>query len=166
MSHIPIGLPFARTEVLADGVAVVTIGGSWKLNQELPTIVIKGDRAKVVAEGLVDFDSSLPAWLYANFKNIRQLDLSTLPIRLQSLVQMAEKASSEDAKSDHAGLLETFGNWGVESGGSWGRAFEHIGHTALGFLRMLVGRAKVNWGDFTLQLQTAGVDALPIEWPS
>ena len=27
---------------------------------------------------------------------------------------------------------------------------------------MLVGRAKVNWSDFTLQLQTAGVDALPI----
>ena len=162
MSHAPTGLPFARTEVLADGTALVTIGGAWELNQPLPPIVIKGDRAKVVAEGLTDFDASLPAWLYANFKNIRQLDISTLPVRLQSLVQMAEKASSDHAQSDHAGLLETFGNWGVESGGSWARAFEHIGHTALGFLKMLVGRAKVNWGDFKLQLQTSGVDALPI----
>ncbi|PAZ04315.1 MAG: hypothetical protein CAK86_05660 [Opitutia bacterium AMD-G1] len=162
MSHAPTGLPFARTEVLADGTALVTIGGAWELNQPLPSIVIKGDRAKVVAEGLTDFDSSLPAWLYDNFKNIRQLDISTLPVRLQSLVQMAEKASSDHAQSDHAGLLETFGSWGVESGGSWARAFDHIGHTALGFLKMLVGRAKVNWGDFKLQLQTSGVDALPI----
>ena len=81
MSHAPTGLPFARTEVLADGTALVTIGGAWELNQPLPPIVIKGDRAKVVAEGLTDFDSSLPAWLYANFKNIRQLDISTLPAR-------------------------------------------------------------------------------------
>ena len=162
MSHAPTGLPFARTEVLADGTALVTIGGTWNLDQALPAIVVKGDRAKVVADGLGDFDSSLPAWLYAHFKNVRQLDLSTLPVRLQSLVQMAEKASSAQAESDRSGFLETFGNWGVESGSSWGRAFEHVGHTALGFLKMLVGRAKVNWSDFTLQLQTAGVDALPI----
>ena len=162
MSHAPTGLPFARTEVLADGTALVTVGGSWKLDLPLPEIQIKGDRAKVVADGLIDFDSSLPAWLYAHFRNIRQLDISTLPARLQSLVQMAEKTSSEHAKSDQAGFLETFGNWGIESGGSWGRALEHIGHTAVGFLKMIVGRARVNWGDFTLQLQTAGVDALPI----
>ena len=162
MSHDPIGSPFARTEVLADGTALVTVGGAWNLDQPLPAIIVKGDRAKVVAEGLGDFDSSLPAWLYANFKNIRQLDITTLPPRLQSLVRMAEKASTEQIGTEQAGLLETFGTWGVESGGSWGRALEHIGHTALGFLRMLVGRAKVNWSDFTLQLQTAGVDALPI----
>jgi phospholipid/cholesterol/gamma-HCH transport system permease protein len=162
MSHAPTGSPFARTEVLADGTALVTVGGSWNLDQPLPCIVIKGDRVKVVAEDLGDFDSSLPAWLYGHFKNIRQLDISALPARLQSLVHMAEKASSELGGSVHPGFLETFGTWGVESGGSWGRAFEHIGHTALGFLRMLIGRAKVNWSDFTLQLQTAGVDALPI----
>lgn len=162
MSHAPTGLPFARTEVLADGSALVTIGGSWKLGLPLPAIVIKGDRAKVVTERLEDFDSSLPAWLYAHFKNVRQLDISALPVRLQSLVNMAEKASTEHTRPEHAGLLETFGSWGVESGGSWGRAFAHIGHTAVGFLKMLAGRAKVNWADFTLQLQTAGVDALPI----
>jgi hypothetical protein len=83
MSQVPTGLPFARTEVQADATVVVTIGGSWKLDQTLPAIIIKGDRAKVVAEGLVDFDSSLPAWLYAHFKNVRQLDISTLPLRLQ-----------------------------------------------------------------------------------
>ena len=162
MSQAPTGSPFARTEVLADGTALVTIGGSWTLDQPLPAIVTKGDRVRVVTEGLADFDSSLPAWLYANFKNVRQLDLSPLPPRLQSLVQIAEKTSSEQAVPEQTSFLEKFGNWGVESSSSWGRAFEHIGDTASGFLRMLVGRAKVNWGDFTLQLQTAGVDALPI----
>ena len=162
MSHAPTGLPFARTDVLADGTAVVTIGGAWKLDSALPEIVVKGDRVKVVAEELTDFDSSLPAWLYAHFKNIRQLDLTALPARLQSLVQMAEKATYTDTHAHDTGFLEHFGTWGVESGSSWGRALEHIGHTTLGFLRMLVGRAKVNWADFKLELQTAGVDALPI----
>jgi phospholipid/cholesterol/gamma-HCH transport system permease protein len=162
MSHAPTGLPFARTDVLADGTAVVTIGGAWNLDSALPEIVVKGDRVKVVAEELTDFDSSLPAWLYAHFKNIRQLDLTALPARLQSLVQMAEKATYTDTHAHDTGFLEHFGTWGVESGSSWGRALEHIGHTTLGFLRMLVGRAKVNWADFKLELQTAGVDALPI----
>lgn len=162
MSHAATGLPFARTEVLADGSALVTVGGSWNVELGLPVIVVKGDRAKVVADALGDFDSSLPAWLYANFRNIRQLDLTALPVRLQSLVKMAEKASSEPVEAEQGGVLEQFGGWGVESGHSWGRAFEHMGHTTIGFLKLLVGRAKVSWSDFTLQLQTAGVDALPI----
>jgi len=162
MSHAPTGLPFARTEVLVDGCVLVTIGGAWNLDQALPDITIKGDRVRVVAEGLEEFDSSLPAWLYAHFRNIRHLDLTALPARLQSLVQMAEKSSAGSGDSEHPGFLEQFGTWGVESGSSWGRAFEHIGHTARGFLRMMVGRAKVNWADFSLELQTSGVDALPI----
>ena len=162
MSQPPSGSPFARTEVRADGLAVVTVGGDWNLDDTLPSVVIRGDRVKVIAEGLGDFDSSLPAWLHAHGKNIRDLDLSDLPARLQSLVRMAEKAAFQDNDDEKLGLLEQFGTWGVESGSSWARAFEHIGHTALGFARMLVGRAKVNWADFSLQLQTAGVDALPI----
>ncbi len=162
MSHAPTGSPYARTEVLADGSALVTVGGSWKLDDTLPDVVVKGDRVRIVAADLTDFDSSLPAWLYAHFRNVRQLDLAALPPRLQSLVQMAEKATFTDAHAQDTGFLEQFGTWGVESSSSWGRAFEHIGHTAVGFLRLAVGRAKVNWSDFKLQLQTAGVDALPI----
>ena len=162
MSHAPTGLPFARTEVLADGTAMVTIGGAWHLDQPLPALVVKGDRVRVIAENLGGFDSSLPAWLYAHLKNVRQLDMTALPDRLQSLVRMAEKASVTDTQGARTGFLEQFGNWGVDSGSSWARAFEHIGHTALGFLRMLIGRAKVNWADFSLELQTSGVDALPI----
>lgn len=162
MSHAPKGSPTARTEVLGDGSAVVIVGGAWQADSPLPAITVKGDRVRVVAEALLEFDSSLPAWLYAHFKHVRQLDLSALPVRLQSLVQMAEKASYTETHRHDDGFLAHFGSWGVESGSSWGRAFEHIGHTTLGFLRLLVGRAKVNWADFTLQLQTAGVDALPI----
>lgn len=162
MSQPPSGSPFARTEVRADGLAVVTVGGNWHLDDTLPSVVVRGDHVKVVAEGLGDFDSSLPAWLHAHGKNIRDFDLSDLPARLQSLVRMAEKAAFQDNDDEKLGFLEQFGTWGVESGSSWARAFEHIGHTALGFARMTVGRAKINWADFSLQLQTAGVDALPI----
>ena len=162
MSDTATGLSFARTEVQADGTAIVIVGGSWSLDSALPSITVKGDRVKVLADGLADFDSSLPAWLYANFKNVRQLDLTALPVRLQSLVGIAEKSSTTAGHAEQGGFLEQFGTWGIESGSSWGRAFEHIGHTAWGFLRMLVGRAKINWSDFKLELQTAGVDALPI----
>lgn len=138
------------------------ISGTWTIDDPLPAIVVKGDRVAVVTENLGEFDSSLPAWLYANFRNVRQLDLSELPQRLQSLVQMAEKAASNDGPTAPAGYLVKFGTWGVESSSSWARAFDHIGNTFLGFMRTLVGRSKVNWSDFMLQLQTAGVDALPI----
>jgi phospholipid/cholesterol/gamma-HCH transport system permease protein len=39
---------------------------------------------------------------------------------------------------------------------------DHIGQTAVGLWRTLLGRGRVNWNDFTLQLQSSGVDALPI----
>ena len=162
MSQPTAGSPFARTEVRVDGLAVVTVGGSWNLDDPLPLVVVRGDRVQVVAQDLGEFYSSLPAWLHAHGKNIREFYLTGLPPRLQSLVRMAEKAAFQETGDEKLGLLEQFGTWGVESGSSWARAFEHIGHTALGFARMLIGRAKVNWGDFTLQLQNAGVDALQI----
>ena len=93
MSQPPSGSPFARTEVCADGLAMVWVGGDWNLDDSLPQVVIRGDRVKVVAEGLGDFDSSLPAWLHAHGKHIREFDLTALPDRLQSLVRMAEKAA-------------------------------------------------------------------------
>ncbi len=141
---------------------MVTLGGVWSLHEELPDIIVKGDKVQVRAEDLGDFDSSLPSWLYGNFKNIRQIDLGSLPPRLQALVQLAEKASVNESPSTENNVLERFGNWGVDSSSSWSRAFDHIGNTALGFIRSVFGRAKVNWSDLPLQLQTAGVDALPI----
>ena len=162
MSQTSKSTSWARTEVLADGTALVTLGGVWSLHEELPDIVVKGDKVQVRAEDLGDFDSSLPSWLYGNFKNIRQIDLGALPPRLQALVQLAEKASVNESPSTENNVLERFGNWGVDSSSSWSRAFDHIGNTALGFIRAVFGRAKVNWSDLPLQLQTAGVDALPI----
>jgi len=162
MSHNSARAPTARTEVLSDGLTLVVISGDWTIQDTLPRISFKGDKVKVQADPLGAFDSSLPAWLYVHFKNVRQCDLSALPPRLQSLVEMAEKATLSSDRPATAGFFENFGSWGIESSHSWGRAFDHIGQTAVGFGRACIGRARVNWSDFTLQLQTAGVDALPI----
>jgi len=162
MSHAPASPPRARTEVLADGSTVITLGGTWSQQGTTPEIAFKGDRVKLRTEDLEAFDSSLPAWIHRHFRDTRHLDLTALPLRLRSLVELAEKATVTDRAGAAPGMLENFGAWGVESTSSWARAFEHIGDTALGFLRLLVGRARVNWHDFWLQLQTAGVDALPI----
>jgi phospholipid/cholesterol/gamma-HCH transport system permease protein len=75
---------------------------------------------------------------------------------------MAEKATLSAGPAAPTSVLENFGTWGIDSTHSWARAFDHIGQTAVGFARTCLGRARVNWSDFTLQLQTAGVDALPI----
>ena len=162
MSQTPARAPRARTEVQGDGITLVVVTGDWTNHDILPEIAFKGDRVRVVGEELGEFDSSLPAWLYVHFRNVRHCDLSALPPRLQALVGMAEKATLSAERVSPAGVLEKFGDWAVDSTGSWGRAFDHIGQTAVGFARVLVGRARVNWSDFTLQLQTAGVDALPI----
>ncbi len=106
MSQPPSGSPYARTEVCADGLAMVTIGGRWNLDDALPSVVIRGDRVKVVAADLGEFDSSLPAWLHAHGKNIRDFDLTALPGRLQSLVSMAEKAAFRESGDEKLGLLE------------------------------------------------------------
>jgi hypothetical protein len=42
MSQPPSGSPFARTEVRADGLAVVTVGGCWNLDDPLPSVVVRG----------------------------------------------------------------------------------------------------------------------------
>ncbi len=152
----------ARTEVASDGCVILTIGGSWKSGSELPEVAFRGDRIAVRAEGLDGFDSCLPAWLHAHLRTVRETDLSPLPARLQSLVRMAENVSVTESPEETPGLLDNIGTWGVQSGSSWARALEHVGHTAMGFLRAAVGKARVNWSDLTLQMQTAGVDALPI----
>lgn len=162
MSHAPASPPRARTVVQADGSAVVVIGGVWSHQEATPDIVVKGDRVALRTEDLGAFDSSLPAWIHRHFRHIRSLDLSALPPRLRALVELAEKATLSEPADETPGLLENFGTWGLASTGSWGRAFAHIGDTALGFARLALGRARVNWQDFWLQLQTAGVDALPI----
>lgn len=154
--------PWARTEVTADGMVLLTLGGGWKSGSALPEVAFRGDRVSVRTEGLDGFDSCLPAWLHAHLRSVREPDLSALPSRLRSLVRMAENVSVTESSTADAGLLENIGTWGAESGSSWGRALEHVGHAALGFLRMTLGRARVNWSDLPLQMQTAGVDALPI----
>ncbi|GBL43993.1 ABC transporter permease [Verrucomicrobiota bacterium] len=162
MSHAPASPPRARTEVLADGTTVITLGGDWNRQAATPAIAFKGDQVRLVTEQLGDFDSSLPGWIHAHFRQVRRLDLSALPSRLRSLVELAEQSTTTPSPETTGGLLARFGGWGLESSSSWGRAFEHIGDVALGLGRLLIGRARVNWQDFWLQLQTAGVDALPI----
>ena len=162
MSQSAESLPLAQTKVQPDGSSLVTIGGVWTHHLSLPEIVVKGDRVRLEAQGLVSFDSSLPSWIFRHFRHCRELDLSGLPSRLQSLVRLAEKASLPDPLPAEPTVLEQFGEWGIGSTSSWARAFDHIGQSAIGCGRALIGRARVNWSDLGLQLQTAGVDALPI----
>ncbi len=162
MSHNPNPPSCAQVEIRSDGSTQVTISGNWSIECNVPPLEFKGDKVYLVSDKLGTFDSSLPAWLFQNFKNVRQLDLSQLPPRLQSLYNLAEKSTTWESPSAPPGFVERFGVWGIESFASWQRALDHIGQTAAGLFRTLIGRGRVNWNDFTLQLQTSGVDALPI----
>lgn len=162
MSQIQSVPPRAITEVNYDGTVYVKLSGEWKITLPLPSISYKGDKVKVIADELSDFDSALPAWIHHHFKNVRQLDLESLPPRLRSLIRLAEKSTSWVSESKPTNFIEKFGSWGIDSFLSWQRAFDHIGQTVVGLGRTLLGRGRVNWNDFTLQLQSSGVDALPI----
>lgn len=162
MSHNPNTPSCALAEILSDGTTRVTISGNWSIEYSVPNLVFKGDKVCLVSDNLGQFDSSLPAWLFYNLKNVRQLDISRLPARLQSLYNLAEKSTVWESPPPTTGFVERFGVWGIESFSSWKRAMDHIGQTAVGLFRTLTGRGRVNWNDFTLQLQTSGVDALPI----
>lgn len=162
MSHDPITPSSALTEILSDGTTRITLSGNWSIEHPVPSLEFKGDKVCIIPEKLGEFDSSLPAWLFHNFQNVRQLDISRLPARLQSLYNLAEKSTVWELKPKPPGIIERFGIWGIDSFSSWQRALDHIGQTASGLFRTLIGRGRVNWSDFTLQLQTAGVDALPI----
>ena len=154
--------PRAIIEVDSHGTVHITLSGEWKISNPLPSISFKGDKVKLRVEDLDGFDSSLPAWIHHHFQNVRQLDLESLPPRLKSLVNLAEKSTTWDSSSSPPTFVEKFGIWGIDSFLSWQRAMDHIGQTAVGLWRTLLGRGRVNWNDFTLQLQSSGVDALPI----
>ncbi len=162
MSDPAYSLPRASTLVAADGSLTLTVGGSWTAGSALPECPACSAHVRVIADGLSGFDSSLPAWLHSQLKDAPSADISALPERLQALIRMAEGRTARSAPDDDLDLLENIGAWGVESGSSWARAFDHIGQTAVSFFRTVTGKARVNWADFTLQMQTAGVDALPI----
>jgi hypothetical protein len=79
------------TQNQTGGLTIIKISGSWRIDQPLPSVSFKGDTVKITPDELEDFDSSLPAWIHHNFKNVRQLDLSELPPRLQSLGAFGRK---------------------------------------------------------------------------
>ncbi len=140
----------------------LVIGGTWRAGQSLPSIEISADKIKLYADNLTHFDSSLPAWLHFHLKDRPDADIELLPPRLRSLVCMAKAKSTLQQEDDSLGFLENIGEWGIESTSSWNRAIEHVGHTAISVMKAVSGRARVNWTEFRMQLQIAGVDALPI----
>jgi hypothetical protein len=62
------------TENQTGGLTIIKIGGSWRIDQPLPSLNFKGDQVKIVSDGLEDFDSALPSWIHHNFKNVRYSD--------------------------------------------------------------------------------------------
>lgn len=162
MSPTPSDVPVVRHFPRSDGSSDLVIGGTWRAGGELPALEILPGKVRILAENLVQFDSCLPAWLHFHLKDRPDADIEMLPARLKSLVGMAKARTGVQQEEDDSGFLENIGEWGIESTSSWNRAIEHVGRTAVAVLRTAAGRARVNWIDFRMQLQIAGIDALPI----
>lgn len=151
------------------GKTELEISGEWKLGVKPD---ISGERNtnwpdSFVTNGLVSFDSTLPAYLLRKLREaeIENPFLDGLPEDLRGLMELALKVPERgDAKSrdkDLNGITQL----GIKSSKKWLSAMsflEFMGDTVLATLRFFVGKAGFRSRDFLLTIQECGVSALPI----
>lgn len=159
-----------------DGRAVVlTLAGDWSREGAKPQV--QGERpaqwpARYDTAKLGKFDSTLPAFLLAQFRDLEkpqaeaeQPSLEGLPDNLKGLMELAlavPERSEAKTKSAPASDLKKLGKFTL---GVWHGILsmvEFVGESMLSMGRFFTGRARFRKSDFWLTLQECGIDALPI----
>lgn len=156
----------------ADGKRVLELSGRWH-RDAAPVHVEGGDQSgwpdRFDADGLVGFDSTLPAFLLAVLRATANGDRRPLPEGLpENLRGLMELAIGVPEQSDAMSVdEEPTGLWrlGKRTARVWQgmqSVLEFIGQTVLAMGRFCRGRACFRARDFWLIVQECGVQALPI----
>jgi len=145
----------------------IGLQGDWTKCHPLPPFPsLEGIReVSWVSDELSAFDSALPAWIQGLGETAPAgltFNHEGLPPKARSWVLMNITESRASAAEERLPWLARLGLWTTLSQGSWGRAISHLGELALGFGRLLIGRARINWSEFPQLVRNAGPDALPI----
>jgi len=160
-----------------DGSGVILeVSGEWVMDG--PAVRVTGIAPAVFPvgyrlESLRGFDSTLPAFLLAQFRAVlagmddkeARPSLDALPDTLRGLLELAlavpEESQARQVAPDGFGLARL----GAFTVGVWGDVkafFDFMGMTVLSLGRFVTGRARFRATDFWMTLQQAGVEALPI----
>ncbi len=159
------------------GALEIRIAGAWSLQGPLPSAAALEQAFAAGAPSAVRFDAQhLASWDSALVSFlVRALDLcqrrgvsvedDTLPPGIRRLLALAravpEKADARGA-AEGSSWVSRSGLAALEAVGATRRAVEFIGLVTLALGRLCVGRARFRAVDFWLELQQAGVQALPI----
>jgi phospholipid/cholesterol/gamma-HCH transport system permease protein len=177
------GIPTARPASLdversGDGTLVLRLGGDWLLRGGVPSAeAVEREFVSPPRVQRMTFDSSaLGAWdtgLLTFLTSLRPLleahgfevEREGLPEGVRALMALAEAVPEKsDARAEgiEHGVIERIGETTIEIGASLSEQLEFVGSATIAFGRMLIGRARYRRADLMLQIQQAGVEALPI----
>lgn len=158
-------------ELCADGTAVITLAGEWRLGQE------HGDPAelcwpadlqalRVDCSRLKQWDSSLLVYVHGLWRECQRRHIAFradgLPTGLQQLLSLATAVPAPlelDETLDDS-LLGRVGEGGLRAMRSWLRVCEFVGELTLALLKMLLGQARLRLRDLVEEMGKAGYQAL------
>jgi len=167
-----------QVQQLAEGSLTVTLTGSWKLGQVLPS----ADEVLHAIEGmpgagniafdtreLTDWDSGLLIFLkqLSEFSAQKKITFeeSGLPQGARKLLKLAEAVpAKKDARKAEGkvAFLTHVGSETVDFFRAAGEMLAFIGDTVIAFLNLLRGRAQFRKSDLWLIVESCGGQALPI----
>lgn len=168
---------------MADGVLVVTVGGTWQLTEAhpsweeiVPVRLTNGSEGatphtvRIEAVNLQEWDSSLPLLLRAGRRTAdtvgAKFETVGLPTGAEKLAQhladeAANSAEPEEA-TPHLDLFTAVGNF-VHHFAAEAREFARlVGECSFSIGRFVRGQALFRWRDCLMEMQLSGGQALPI----
>ncbi len=156
----------------------IVLSGEWIAQQERPSVEQALDLLS--QQGLpseVRFDSvAISQWdsLFLTFLTQLENGLKRLAIRVdrrglpsgvRGMLALADAVPEQEGvrrTPQSSSFLETAGKWGIAFWQDTVAMLAFIGEAAVGFVRLLLGRAHYRRVDFWLLLQECGINALPI----
>lgn len=168
---------------MVDGVLVVKVGGVWRLTEPHPTwhdvvpIAMKAHggaplphTVRVEAEGLAEWDSSLPIVLRQARRGAEAINAKFETVGLPPAAEALERKLSDGAVAARSGdaapapldLFTAVGNV-VNGLATEGREFSRlVGECSFSIGRFFRGQAQFRWRDCLLEMQLCGGQAVPI----
>jgi phospholipid/cholesterol/gamma-HCH transport system permease protein len=155
---------------------ILEVSGEWR--RDGPGVIVTGTAPQVFPtryqlEALEDFDSTLPAFLLAQFRAVlaatedksQRPSLADLPDDLRGLLELAlavpEESQTQLPTPPSFGLARV-GAFSIKVWETVQSLFHFLGLTLLSLGRFVTGRARFRASDFWMTLQQAGAEALPI----
>ena len=158
-----------------DGIAVVRLSGSWRLERGLPSAadveeeLVAASAVAFDTRALAQWDSGALVFVTGVCRRAGELglpvDRTGLPEGLARLVALAETVPEKGdarAAAREALLIARIGEKALETHDLFRSDLDFVGQLVQSIGRLLRGRARFRVSDFAVLLQQSGFEALPI----